>query len=75
MAYIYSIINTINQKSYVGLTRKDNPTDRWKEHIRNANSDRLNYPIYVAMRKYGSHNFRFKVLEECGEDRVIEREK
>lgn len=75
MAYIYSITNTINQKSYVGLTRKDNPTDRWKEHIRNANAGKLDYPIYVAMRKYGTHNFRFKILEECGEDRVTERER
>jgi len=75
MAYIYSITNTINQKSYVGLTRKDNPTDRWKEHIRNATAGRLDYPIYVAMRKYGTHNFRFKILEECGEDKVTERER
>jgi hypothetical protein len=75
MAYIYSITNTINQKSYVGLTRKDNPTDRWKEHIRNATAGRLDYPVYVAMRKYGTHNFRFKILEECGEDKVTERER
>lgn len=75
MAYIYSITNTINQKSYIGLTRKDNPTDRWKEHIRNASANTLNYPIYVAMRKYGTHNFRFRILEECGEDKVAERER
>jgi hypothetical protein len=75
MAYIYSITNTINQKSYVGLTRKDNPTDRWKEHIRNANSNTLDYPIYLAMRKYGTHNFKFKILEECSEEKVTERER
>jgi len=75
MAYIYSITNTINHKSYVGLTRKDNPTDRWKEHIRNANSRELDYPIYLAMRKYGTHNFRFKILEECSEDKETERER
>lgn len=75
MAYIYSITNTINHKSYIGLTRKDNPTDRWKEHIRNATAGRLDYPIYIAMRKYGTHNFRFKILEECGEEKVEERER
>ena len=75
MAYIYSITNGINRKAYIGLTRKDNPTDRWKEHIKNANEGRLDYPIYLAMRKYGTHNFRFKILEECGEDRVQERER
>ena len=75
MAYIYSITNTINHKSYIGLTRKDNPTDRWKEHIKNAKEDRLHYPIYIAMRKYGTHNFRFKILEECSEEKVTERER
>lgn len=75
MAYIYSITNNINHKSYIGLTRKDNPTDRWKEHIRNASEGRLDYPIYLAMRKYGTHNFRFRILEECSEDRVSERER
>jgi hypothetical protein len=74
MAYIYSITNTINKKAYVGLTRKDNPTDRWKRHIKNASEDKLDYPIYLAMRKYGTHNFRFKILEECAEDKVAERE-
>lgn len=75
MAYIYSITNTINRKAYIGLTRKDNPTDRWKEHIKNSNAGKLDYPIYLAMRRYGTHNFRFKILEECCEDRVEEREK
>lgn len=75
MAYIYSITNTVNKKSYVGLTRQDNPTDRWKEHIRNANGDRLHYPLYLAMRKYGIHNFRFKILEECSEEKVSDRER
>jgi group I intron endonuclease len=75
MAYIYSITNTINRKSYIGLTRKDNPTDRWKQHIKNTHEGKLDYPIYRAMKKYGTHNFRFKVLEECSEDKVAERER
>lgn len=70
MAYIYSITNTINKKAYVGLTRKNNPTDRWKEHVRNAKANVLNYPLYLAMRRYGVHNFRFKILEECEERKV-----
>ena len=72
MAYIYSITNTINQKIYIGLTRRDNPYDRWKEHIQKSNKPE--YAIHRAMYKYGVDNFKFRVLEECDSSKVEERE-
>ena len=83
MAYIYSITNNINQKKYIGKTTKNNPYDRWKEHIRNAKaldttvaySSLHTMPIIRALKKYGSDNFKFRVLEECIDDNVDIREK
>lgn len=75
MAYIYSITNTINNKKYIGLTRKNNPFDRWKQHIKNSIDGKLSYPIYIAMRKYGNENFKFQILEECTKNEVEKREK
>jgi len=82
MAYIYSITNNINQKKYVGKTSKDNPYDRWKEHINHSKhkENTISYssvhsmPIIRALRKYGIDNFKFKVIEECSNDNVNELE-
>lgn len=73
MAYIYSITNTINQKQYIGLTRKTNPYDRWKEHLKDSKSN-SHYSIHCAIRKYGDDIFKFRVLEECDDNKVEERE-
>lgn len=73
MAYIYSITNNINQKQYIGLTRRSNPYDRWKEHI-SASKYNPEYAIHRAISKYGIDNFKFRVLEECSLDKVEERE-
>ena len=83
MAYIYSITNNVNGKQYIGKTSKDNPYDRWKEHINysKAKENTVAYssihtmPIIRALRKYGSSNFKFRVIEECTADNIDEREK
>lgn len=82
MAYIYSITNLENSKLYVGKTTQPNPYDRWKQHLQAARSkDNLaennsihSMPIVRAICKYGADNFKFRVLEECDDDRVNERE-
>lgn len=82
MAYIYSITNLENQKIYVGKTTQPNPYDRWKQHLQLARSkDNLNetnsahsMPIVRAISKYGADQFKFRVLEECLDDKVNERE-
>tara|TARA_B000000557_G_scaffold173319_1_gene140986 strand:- start:683 stop:1720 length:1038 start_codon:yes stop_codon:yes gene_type:complete len=83
MAYIYSITNNVNGKQYIGKTSKDNPYDRWKEHIQHsrhqentvAYSSVHTMPIIRALKKYGSSNFKFRVIEECTADNIDEREK
>ena len=82
MAYIYTITNLENSKLYVGKTTQPNPYDRWKQHLQNArnknnlaeNNSVHSMPIIRAISKYGADNFKFRVLEECRDDNVNERE-
>jgi group I intron endonuclease len=82
MSYIYSITNLENNKLYVGKTSKPNPYDRWKQHLQLArsfnnlqeNNSALSMPILRAISKYGADNFKFRVIEECDDDKVNERE-
>ena len=82
MAYIYSITNLQNNKFYVGKTTQPNPYDRWKQHLQLARSkDNLtennsahSMPIVRAISKYGADNFKFRIIEECNDNNVNERE-
>lgn len=72
MAYIYKIINDINQKIYIGKT-EFSIEKRFKEHCRDAfkrkNEKR---PLYDAMKKYGVEHFSVELVEET--DNPEERE-
>ena len=61
MFYIYTILNTLNYKIYVGQTQ--NLKNRWSSHKCEANAYRLQYPLYKALRKYGIDNFQISVVE------------
>lgn len=72
MAYIYQIINDINQKIYIGKT-EFSIEKRFKEHCRDAFKERnKKRPLYAAMRKYGVNHFHIELIEET--DRPEERE-
>ena len=72
MAYIYQIVNDINQKIYVGKT-EFSIEKRFQEHCRDAFKDRNEKrPLYSAMRKYGIENFHIELIEET--DNPEERE-
>lgn len=62
---IYKITNLINGKIYIGQSTDINR--RFKEHIRHSKYD--DTPIHRAIRKYGSKNFSFSILEETNPDR------
>lgn len=57
---VYIIKNLVNNKIYIGLTSR--PTERFKEHIRNAGYSDKKAPIYSAIKKYGSENFTYDLL-------------
>lgn len=72
MAYIYQIVNKINQKIYVGKT-EFSIEKRFKEHCQDAFRARNEKrPLYAAMRKYGIENFYIELIEET--DNPEERE-
>lgn len=69
---IYAITNLINNKKYVGQTRKE-INKRWSQHLsdRRYTPDR---PLYKEMNEYGVDNFKIRILEECDVDKLNERE-
>ena len=74
MAYIYKIVNTINNKIYIGKTL-DTIEQRWKEHINDSKKEVCsNRPLYKAFNKYGIENFQISIVEECSPSEVNEKE-
>lgn len=65
--YCYKITNLKNGKIYIGRTARIR--DRWNEHVSrafNINSNKYNYPLSRAIRKYGTNNFQFQIIA-CSE--------
>lgn len=62
--YVYKIINTVNKKSYIGITK--NIESRFNFHKMRYNKvskrEYIEKPLYKAFRKYGIENFKFLVL-------------
>src|SRR5260370_41024138 len=61
--YIYTILNILNYKMYVGQTTT--PKDRWISHRSEVKRNKKQYPIYHAIRKYGIENFQYAIIESC----------
>lgn len=58
---IYKITNLVNNKIYIGQTV--HPNKRWWEHQQKAKTHYDDYPIHLAINKYGVKNFSFEILE------------
>lgn len=61
MFYIYTILNRLNYKMYVGQTQ--NPKNRWSSHRSVANSDKAYLPVHRALKKYGATNFQYSIID------------
>jgi group I intron endonuclease len=59
--FIYCITNLINNKNYIGQTV--DPSSRWRGHRRDSANPKV--PIQFAIKKYGSHNFKFTIIASC----------
>ena len=59
MGYVYKITNTVNGKSYIGISINTPEKGRIKDHI----SGRGNQIIAKAVRKYGKDAFTYQILE------------
>lgn len=73
MGFIYKIENDINEKIYIGKTLRSIQI-RWSEHKKNAKNNKLDLPLYKAMRKYGIEHFFISIIEECEENEIDDRE-
>jgi len=72
LAFIYEIINDVNNKRYIGKTEFD-INKRFIEHCNDAFKERNEKrPLYRAMRKYGVEHFHINLIEET--DSPEERE-
>ena len=74
MGFIYKITNKVNDKVYIGQTKRTIKI-RWKEHLKKASipsSQKL--PLYKAMNRYGKENFSIEKIEECEDSQLDERE-
>ena len=60
MGYIYKITNTVNNKSYIGISVYEPTQGRIKKHL----SGYGNRIIARAIKKYGRDAFTYEVLEE-----------
>ena len=75
MAFIYKIVNDVNDKVYVGKTTSS-IEERFKEHCKDCLRIRKEKrPLYDAMQKYGKEHFQIILLEECSVDILNDREK
>ncbi|MCM3387258.1 GIY-YIG nuclease family protein [Ureibacillus chungkukjangi] len=59
---IYSILNKINNKIYIGSSL--NIENRWNQHLRALNNDdHKSKHLQNSFNRYGIENFEFKILE------------
>lgn len=70
---IYSIKNVINNKIYIGSSA--GIYQRWTNHKRLLKyNTHHNKHLQGAYDKYGENNFKFYIIEECEEKKLLERE-
>lgn len=67
---IYSILNKVNGKKYIGSSCDINR--RWKQHKQNLNKG-IHHCVYLqrAWNKYGEHNFIFNIQIQCKKYELI----
>ena len=61
MHFLYKIINTQNNKIYIG--QSVSPNARWSQHKFYAKCDEPNQYIGRAIKKYGVENFTFEIID------------
>lgn len=71
---IYLVTNLVNNKKYIGQTKKGRLKRRWFEHSKvDLNDNRV---FHNAIKKYGIENFKIEIIEtNISEELIDEREK
>ena len=74
MGFIYKIINTFNNKVYIGQTRQT-LKERFRKHKQVVNYESSQTALKRAFVKYGVENFSIESVEECENELLNEKEK
>lgn len=78
MYSVYKCTNLLNNKSYIGITKRD-VTSRFVNHFSeafNPNSDKYDTPFKQAIRKYGKNNFSIEIINQSNDiDEAYELER
>jgi group I intron endonuclease len=74
VGYIYTLINLLNGKEYVGQTVRGT-LNRLKQHVYEAFGKKTNTPLYRAMRRDGMANFKVAELWRGPESKLNAAEK
>lgn len=70
---IYKIINTYNEKVYIGSSR--DITGRWRQHLSDLkNNSHHATRLQNAFNKYGEDEFKFEVIEIVTDEDLLLRE-
>lgn len=67
MSHIYKIVNTINDKVYIGYTSQT-IQKRFIQHCSDAKTNKDNSVLHQAINKYGKEHFLIESLYEFDED-------
>ena len=71
MGWIYQVVNTATNKSYIGQTREKKIQTRWNDH----KSGRGHAPLLCnSINKWGITNFEFKIICEIPNEELNSRE-
>jgi group I intron endonuclease len=71
---IYKILNTVNNKVYIGSAT--HIEKRWRDHKWYLNHDlHHNSHLQSSWNKYGAKVFEFTIILECSIDKLLEKEK
>jgi len=62
---IYVILNLVNEKFYIGRTRRSLLV-RWKEHLHDAK--KRGFHFSKALNKYGSGNFYMRTIDQTSDE-------
>lgn len=67
---IYLILNTVNNKVYIGSAV--DIKKRWRDHKWHLKENKHhNSHLQLAWNKYGENRFQFSILEECGIENLL----
>lgn len=71
---VYKIVNTVNNKIYIGSTSSSFSKRKYMHFWKLSNNTHENSYLQRAYNKYGKENFKFEIIEKCKPEECINKE-